>query len=187
MSYVTDRHSDLILAWIEHRISNEEFARSYPIAIKKLDELGPRILLAAVANEDPFDVEHGLMVGFQRGVTPDYLTSLLQLTNAPWHRQHENVISALDELRAPQSVPELARAALAQHAYLAHDKTRALAVKAIAALGQVGDAEAITQLASLRRSEEHILAKNARKQLELLAKTASSPALQASAQAALDA
>jgi HEAT repeat protein len=185
MSYVTERHSALILAWIEQRMTTVEFARQYPIAAKKLDELGPRILNAALTSEDPFDLEHGLLVGFQHGITRAYLTPLLNLVTASWHRQHENVISALAELRAPESVDELQRAALVRYPYLESDKTCSLGVKAITALGDIGNAAAVAQLATLLQSGQHILVKQAKKQLERIAKTATAPQLQEAVRTAL--
>lgn len=186
MSYVTERQSDLILAWIENRISSTELSRRYPIAAKKLDELGPRILNAALTTEDSFDVEHGLLVGFQLGVTGAYLAPLLALIDAPWHRQHENVIAALEELSAPESVDELYRAALARHGYLANDKTCSLGVRAIAALARIGDERAIEQLGKLLLSGQHILAKHAGKHLERICQRAASEALQQSARVLLE-
>jgi hypothetical protein len=185
MSYVSERHSDLIITWIERRISSDEFARRYPISAHKLDELGPRILNAALATQDAFDLEYGLLVGFQRGMTRAYLPSLLQLANAPWHRQHENIVSALDELLAPESVDELYRVALSQHAYRSQDKARTLAVAAIAALGSIADCAAIAALGQLLHSGQHILEKQSAKQLQRIATTATMPEHKQAARAAL--
>ena len=65
----------------------------------------------------------------------DHLDLLVQLASADWHHKHEDVVSALGQLRSPAAVEALYHAAWWVPDYLDFDESRALAVKAIWALG----------------------------------------------------
>ncbi len=83
-----------------------------------------------------------------------------------WHRRHEDVASALGRLRSPASVGALVYLARWVPAYLEFDDARALAVKAIWALGGIGGEAAHEALRSLAGSECGVVAENAVAQLQ---------------------
>lgn len=87
-------------------------------------------------------------------------------TRADWHQRHEDVASALGELRSPASVDALVHLAEWVPGYLEFDDARALAVKAIWALGGIGGGAARRALASLAGSPSSIVADSAVAQLE---------------------
>ncbi|MGK3204325.1 hypothetical protein [Amycolatopsis sp. MEPSY49] len=98
--------------------------------------------------------------------TVDHLELLRQLSAADWHRKHEDVITALAEMRAPEAVDVLYRATQWIPKYLEFDENRALAVKAIWALGNTPGNEAEASLVRLLGSDSEVLQKEARRQLE---------------------
>jgi hypothetical protein len=114
-------------------------------------------------NED--DVECGLYVGFRFGFTPEFLDVLTRLSEAEWHHSHEDVVAALDGLDDTRTIEALYRAALKIHAYVEYDDSRALAGKAIWALGKLGDATADQKLRLLAESGDSVIGAYARKQL----------------------
>ncbi|MBB2749926.1 UNVERIFIED_ORG: HEAT repeat protein [Rhizobium aethiopicum] len=64
---------------------------------------------------------------------------LLQLLQEGWHFKHEDVVSALADLKAPEAVEALYKVTYWVPSYLEFDDARALAVKAIWALGAIAD------------------------------------------------
>jgi HEAT repeat protein len=132
--------------------SNEQFLREF--GAEDGVALGLGLLRDATKREDPVDVELALVVCFTFGFSDDHLQPLSALAFADWHQRHEDVASALGKLRSPASVDALAHLAQWVPAYLEFDDARALAVKAIWALGGIGgDAhQVLTSLASSSRS-----------------------------------
>jgi hypothetical protein len=125
------------------------------------------LLNEAVAAQDPADVERALIVGFTFGFTEQHLPVLLQLIDKDWHFAHENVVSALSDLRTPKTIEALYRATQWIPNYLDYDEARALAVKAIWGLGAIEGGKAQEKLELLAGSDDPILRKNAIYQLKL--------------------
>jgi HEAT repeat protein len=144
-------------------MSNEQFLKKFGAVDGR--DLGLDLLRDAVNRRDPVDVELALVVCFRFGFTNDHLQPLLTLAFADWHQRHEDVASALGELRSPASIDALAHLARWVPAYLEYDDARALAVKAIWALGGIGVATARGALTSLADSPSSIVAENAAAQL----------------------
>jgi HEAT repeat protein len=118
--------------------------------------------------------------------TSAYLPRLITLANANWHMQHENIFEALDDLRLPEAVDTLYRATLASYTYGDYDQANSLAVKAIWALGNIGDHAAIERLASLSNQGSEIIRQHAAGQLERIANEASDLELRAAARGHLE-
>lgn len=84
--------------------------------------LGLDLLRDAVDRQDPVDVEFALTVCFTFDITDDHLPLLLILAFADWHRQHEDVASALQDIGSPESVDALSHLATWAPAYLRTDE-----------------------------------------------------------------
>ncbi len=102
---------------------------------------------------------------FTFGITMDHLSLLIQLESADWHRRHEDVVNALAELKSPEAVSALYHAAWWIPDYLGFDDTRALARKAIWALGATPGAEAEQALKRLESVGSEYLREKAQQQL----------------------
>ena len=100
------------------------------------------------------------------GFAPGQTKILCHLVEADWHVCHEDVVSALDEFRSPEAVEALFRATQWIPKSLEYDDARALAVKAIWALGKIPSPGAESKLEALTHSENTILRQNAVEQLE---------------------
>lgn len=127
--------------------------------------LGFRLLCDAVDGQDGLDVETALIVCATFGFTMDHLDLLVQLASADWHHRHEDVVSALGGLRVSGVVDALYHAAWWIPDYLDFDESRALAVKAIWALGGTPGTEAEQALKQLLSAEGEIVREAARAQL----------------------
>jgi hypothetical protein len=127
--------------------------------------LGFYLLRGAVDRQDGLDVEMALIVCFTFGFTMDHLDPLLHLASADWHHKHEDVVSALGLLRAPGAVNALYDAAWWIPDYLDFDESRALAVRAIWALGCTPGAEAGQALKRLLSAEDEVVRATASAQL----------------------
>ena len=149
----------------QSRITKEEFLRRFPSAVEH-GKLASRLLEDAYRAQDGGDLEGVLTIGFAFGFAPEHTKTLCHLVEADWHVRHEDVVSALDKLRSPETVEALFRATQWIPKSLEYDDARALAVKAIWALGKIPGIEAETKLEALARSDNAILRKNAEEQLE---------------------
>jgi hypothetical protein len=142
----------------------DEFLRQFGAADGR--RLSLDLLRDATNRCDPIDVELALVVCFEFGFTDDHLQSLVELAFADWHKQHEDVATALGEIKSPSSIEALVH--LAEHVprYLEFDEFRALATKAIWALHAVGGEESNRALESLSHSKDQIVAENALARLQ---------------------
>jgi HEAT repeat protein len=148
----------------DQALSNEEFLRQFGAADGVA--LGVSLLQDATERHDPLDVDLALFVCFRFGFTERHLESLLILAFADWHKRHEDVASALGDLKTPTAVDALLHLASWVPSYLDFDDARALAVKAIWALGGIADDSAKAALKSLTTSDNEIVAENAVTQLQ---------------------
>ena len=130
------------------------------------ESLGLDLLRDSIDRLDPVDVELALVVCFRFGFSEGHLPSLLALAFADWHQRHEDVATALGMIRSPASVRALAHLSEWVPSYLEYDEARALATKAIWALGSISGDTAHAALESLARSDDRIVAESARSQME---------------------
>ncbi|MDG9709381.1 HEAT repeat domain-containing protein [Streptomyces sp. DH10] len=125
-----------------------------------------RLFREAVERQDADDVEMALIVKAASGApVEEFLELLIELFPAEWHRDHEDIVSLLGTLHSPRTVPTLALATRWVPERLDWDENRALAVKAIWALGAIPGPEAREALEGLRDAENEIIRENAVKQL----------------------
>ncbi|GAA4936854.1 HEAT repeat domain-containing protein [Streptomyces coeruleoprunus] len=128
--------------------------------------LALRLLRDAMERRDADDVGMALIVKASAGASgEEFLEPLIELSRADWHTRHEDVVSMLGKLRSLKAVPTLGEVARWVPEYLNWDENRALAVKAIWALGAIPGAEAREALEGLRDDENEIIRENAVKQL----------------------
>ena len=147
-------------------------ARSRKKLLRKLGAkdgraLGVELLGGALQSRDAGDVEIALIISYAYGLTPEHLGSLLELVSADWHHSHEDVVMALDRLRAPEAVEALVHATQWVPDYLDYDECRALATKAIWALGKTAGSDAKQALVRLVDSDDEILRERATHVLQI--------------------
>jgi hypothetical protein len=128
-------------------------------------ELGARLLREALEHADGVDVEMALIITSVFGVSDDHLAPLLVLAATEWHESHEDVVTALSRLKDPKSVDVLRNLVEWVPGYLDWDDSRALAVKAIHALGKIPGEPSERALASLLNSDSEIVRDRASRQL----------------------
>lgn len=145
-------------------LSDDEFLAGFDTTYG--EALGLDLLRDAAAHRDPVDVELALVVCFRFGFSADHVPLLISLAFADWHQRHEDVAMALGRIRAPESVDALAHLAEWVPSYLEYDPARALATKAIWALGSINDDASHKVLESLALSDDAVVAGNAKAQLE---------------------
>jgi predicted Zn-ribbon and HTH transcriptional regulator len=97
-----------------------------------------------------------------------YVTRLNKLLIKNWHKKHEDIASLLQDARSPSSIENLYKTVYARYEYLDYDEAYALAVKCIWALGDIGNDDAKDKLKQLTFSENEIINKNAKYQIERL-------------------
>ena len=139
--------------------------RRFPSAVEH-GKLALRLLEEAYRAQDGEDLECALTVGFTFGFASEHAKILCHLVEAEWHVRHEDVVSALEELHPPDAVNALFHATQWIPKSLEYDDSRALAVKAIWALGRIPGPEAEAKLGELANNPDPNLAKLAAEQME---------------------
>jgi crotonobetainyl-CoA:carnitine CoA-transferase CaiB-like acyl-CoA transferase len=123
-------------------------------------------LAAAIQTQNPDAFEDALNCAFRAGLSPDLLELLNSALLMAWHRRHEDVALALQELKDPSSVEALFAAASAKHAYMDYDEFFALARKCTWALADIGTPEARDCLARLAQDSDVVIVAYAQKRLD---------------------
>ena len=101
---MTTEEQKTVLDLASHTISEEEFLQRFGIRHSEGRKLALSILEDAYRRKDGLDAEYGLYVGFHFGFTADHLDILCRLSDADWHTRHEDVVTALGELRDKRTV-----------------------------------------------------------------------------------
>jgi hypothetical protein len=151
----------------QRRISKEAFATQFPEALEG-DSVSVALLARACHDRSAEDLQCALIVGFAFHFSPRHEDLLCSLARADWHVSHEDVIAALGKIKATsdKAVDALYEATRMSLPYLAYDDSKALAVKAIWALGKIPGTYAEAKLQRLAGSEDPILRQNAELQLK---------------------
>ena len=113
-------------------------------------------LEAALRSRSPAQVERACDIGRRSGWHPLMASFLADLLVADWHREHETIARALQELAPAPAVGALERAALMSFDYLRHDGFFGLARTCTWALADIGTPEAreaLTRLAQAARTQ----------------------------------
>ena len=149
------------------RISKEVFVARFPEALEG-ESLSVPLLAQACHDRSAEDLRSALIVGFSFQFSPRHEDLLCQLALANWHVSHEDVVSALDKIRATseKAVDTLYETTQISFPYLAYDSSKALTVKAIWTLGRIPGTGAEAKLKLLASSEDPILRLNAEQQLK---------------------
>ncbi|WP_313919557.1 hypothetical protein [Tahibacter sp.] len=155
---------ELVLDLNAKRISPQEFLRQFRDADDGV-VLAGQLLQEALASRRGDDADLALLVGFSFGFAPEHLPALIALEPADWHHSHEDVVLALDDLRSPAAVEALHHATQWIPAHLDFDFNRALAVKAIWALGKIDSEDATAALVQIAQDPNPLLAECAAKQI----------------------
>jgi hypothetical protein len=147
-------------------VSTEEFARRFPSALKD-GKLALRLLQEARQVRNPEDLQCAIIIGNVFGFSAEHHPNLCRLIKEDWHFSHEEIVSALHKigLKDRDTVCALYEATQIVPGYLEYDDNRALAVKAIWALGEIANEAADEKLRYLAESHEPILRMEALQQL----------------------
>jgi hypothetical protein len=162
---MTEGERELILAFVSGHgsqppLTEQDFLnrfRKFP----NNQEMVCVLLDEALASKDAVQVECALIVGFRFGFSHSNLPVLTKLATAKWHHSHEDVVSALDELNSPDALDILYEMTQWVPEYLEFDEARALATKAIWAIGKIAGEKADAMLTKLARSKEPIISEAA--------------------------
>jgi hypothetical protein len=162
---MTPEQRSLVYALARGEISRDTFLIKFPF---RIDDTTPSMpmLEAAYTARDPVDVELGIGIGSAFGFTQAYKDILCRLWEADWHHSHEDVISALNKLKDPTLVDLFYAATVRVPEYLGFDENRALAIKAIWALGNIGNEQARSKLEAASRSDVPRIRASAIEQLQ---------------------
>ena len=152
-----------VLALALRNCTKEEFLNR--VGVADGSKLSYELLVEARNGHDADGVEIGLIVGFTFGFRPEHFSLLVELANATWHYKHEDIVTAIGEFKNPEAVGVLVQNALNIPEYLSFDLSRALAVKAIWALGSIPGKLGASALRQLCLDESPIVRDSAAQQL----------------------
>jgi hypothetical protein len=159
----------LVSALALGRLSEDSFVAQFGVNPRTTPDVIRIELEQAFAEKSAAGVEYALVLGFVFGWSRNWAPQLCKLMQEDWHYRHEDIASALQDLRVPSTVDCLYQAALRKHNHLAYDDREALAVKCIWALHDIGTPEAIVKLKLLSQSASEPISKNALERLSGLA------------------
>jgi hypothetical protein len=162
---MNDKERNLVVAMATKDLPPAEFLRQFRAATDG-QKLCREILAEAIESRSAEDVEWSLLVGFTFGFTNEHMPLLIELAFADWHERHEDVVSALGDLNSREAVNALLYSTRHIPDYLDFDESRALAVKAIWALGGIECSEADAALNEVMNDPDPILADAAAKQIK---------------------
>jgi HEAT repeat protein len=145
-------------------ISLEDFTREFPAAVAG-NSLSPDFLREIGSGENSDDLQAALIVGAVFGFAEASVPELCRLLRLEWHTSHEEIVSILQDLKAPEAVDALVQAAQVNHAYLSYDEQFGLARKCCWALADIGTDAAKNGLLRLATDSNDIKAAYARKRL----------------------
>ena len=123
-------------------------------------------LLTAIQAEDAEAFELAVRSAFAAGLPCDLADLLTDALLMPWHRRHEDLVSALQKMKVPASAEALFAAATTQHAYLEYDDFFGLARKCTWALADIGTPLARLKLHQLATNSNQTIAAYAQKRLD---------------------
>ncbi len=148
-------------------ISRDKFLREFPSAVAQ-GKLALPLLERACREQSAEDLTCALIVGFAFGFTPEGSQVLRHLlgVGVDWHNSHEDIVEVLRSFHCTENIEALFSATQWIPSSLEYDEARALAVKAIWALGDLPGDAARRRLEELTRSDDSILRSNAVKQFE---------------------
>jgi len=162
---MTDKERRLVMAMATQGLPPSEFLKQFRSSTDG-ELLCGELLSEAVDSRVAEDVEWSLIVGYTFGFTERHMEALLQLSKEPWHFKHEDVVTALGRLKTPKAVDALLAATKWVPDYLGFDESRALAVKAIWALGGIEGSEADAALNAVVSDPDPVLVAAAVEQLK---------------------
>ena len=148
----------------ERTISKEEFLRQFPSAVKD-GKLNLKVLEDAYHGRSADDLRCALTIGFAFSFAPEHIDILYRLLRADWHDAHEDIVSALEAWPSPETIEALYNATQWIPKSLEWDDNRALAKRAIWALGKIPGDATETRLETLARSDDSVLKNAAEEQL----------------------
>ncbi len=151
------------------RLSTHDFVEQFgvdPTTDRQFVRLG---LERALIDRSSDDVSALLALAFRFDLSASWAPLLCRLLQEDWHQSHEDLASALQDLRDPTTVDGLFAATCVEHAYLAFDDARALAVKCIWALHDIGTDAARSHLETLARFDVEVIRHAAGERLDALA------------------
>ncbi|HEV2634392.1 MAG TPA: HEAT repeat domain-containing protein [Actinocrinis sp.] len=119
--------------------------------------LGLSLLGDAVERKDATEVSLALTVCGRFGYDEQIMPLLIELEPADWHYVHETIVSLLGKLKSPKAVDALYHATQWVPEHLDYDESRALASKAIWALGGTPGPEATEALTRLLDDRDEML------------------------------
>ncbi|MEV4604364.1 HEAT repeat domain-containing protein [Amycolatopsis sp. NPDC049253] len=145
-------------------ITREEFLR-FAQSSNGAD-LSASLLQEAVDAHSSDDVALALIVAFQFDISGVHIPLLVSLGFSDWHKSHEDVVEALSGLRDPTTLAVLIYLANHIPEYLNWDESRALARKAIWAIGEIPGEKSRRALDGLSKSDDEIVRESALEQIE---------------------
>ncbi|MBN8851224.1 MAG: hypothetical protein BGO55_10025 [Sphingobacteriales bacterium 50-39] len=165
---MTVNEKQLITDFVSGKITSDVFLSRYPIDFDNNHSYILLTLQNAYELRNAEEVDLGLSLLFfdkEFRNSKKYVEILCELLSASWHYRHEDIVTLLQGLKAPESVDALYEAALSRFDYLDYDDTYALARKCIHALGDIKTEYSKEKLRLLATSDVPIIKEKAEKQL----------------------
>jgi PBS lyase HEAT-like repeat len=141
-------------------LSPADFELAFPSCLQN-GRVSSALITDTLRTKDVADLQCLLIVGFNFGFDYRVAPALRELLQKNWHPCHEDIVSALEDIGDADAVAALLHMTKWTPDYLKFDEGRALAVKAIWALGKIPGEASTAALRELSQSSDEILRNNA--------------------------
>ena len=142
----------LIFAFAQGVLSENSFIAQFGANPRTTPDIVRAELEQAFAERSAESAECAMVLAFVFGLSRKWAPVLCKLMEEDWHRSHEDIAEALQDIRLPSTVDCLYRVALRKHDYLAYNDSKSLVGKCIWALHDIGTYEALEKLKLLSQS-----------------------------------
>lgn len=148
---------------LRSRNGQKELGRQTPMSnVKAIRQL----LQAAIEARDGDAFEHAVVSAFEAGPPHELSDIFTAALPMQWHTQHEDLVSGLQTMKAPEAVDVLYETALLTYEYLDYDEFFGLARKCTWALADIGTPAARMRLKQLAGCANELIAGFAQKRLD---------------------
>ena len=120
----------------------------------------------AISIKSPGEVENAVNATYTMDQPEDFVPYLKQLLASPWHFDHEDIVSLLQRIAAPETVDVLFKITTTKFEYLDYNDSKPLARKCTWALADIGSNEAKEALIELSKNQDPEIAAFAQKRID---------------------
>lgn len=157
----------LIIELSLNKISKGDFLEQYPDNIVSTEKYIEEGLELSLQEKNGDDVELILLLGFKFGFPKKCSAILTKILPHSWHHSHEDIVTILGEMKDSEAACAIYQTAISSYDYLSYDDFSNLGKKCCSSLYSIKSPKSKMKLDMLSKSDDKIVANEARSFLEI--------------------